>query len=437
MSWWDRMWQWEDTHRQGVDVTLTVLLTLVLVPVSIAAMGSTASGLRAPVLALCVLGVVAPLAWRRTRPAASIAIVYTCALLHVLGGQPLLPVDVVVPFALYSVALHGPRWAHRVGLAGAIVGSLLVAAVLALPFDLLGAALVALLISSIFLVAWAFGLVRRSRRDHLEALVDRTHRLEVERDQQAIIATAAERSRIAREMHDIVAHSLSVIIAQADGGRYASAQDPDAATRSLGTIAETGRAALTDMRRLLGVLREAPGAGAPGSAPGVLRATSHAATTTGTVATTSPQPAVEDVEHLVAQVRASGLRVSSVRLGTPRNLPPGAGLTVYRIAQESLTNVLKHAGPDPGVTVLLQWLPTSVVLEVSDDGRGAAADADGLGQGLVGMRERAAMFGGTVTAGPRPGGGFRVRATLPTPGADAAAGTPPRTDTRPAGGSSS
>jgi signal transduction histidine kinase len=102
-------------------------------------------------------------------------------------------------------------------------------------------------------------------------------------------------------------------------------------------------------------------------------------------------------------------------MGTPRHLPPGAGLTVYRIAQESLTNVLKHAGPDPLVTVLVQWLPDAIVLEVSDDGRGASAGADGLGQGLLGMRERATMFGGTVSAGPRPGGGFRVRARLPTP----------------------
>jgi signal transduction histidine kinase len=102
-------------------------------------------------------------------------------------------------------------------------------------------------------------------------------------------------------------------------------------------------------------------------------------------------------------------------MGEPRNLPPGAGLTVYRIAQESLTNVLKHAGPDPKVTVLVQWLPDAIVVEVSDDGRGASAGSDGFGQGLLGMRERATMFGGTVTAGPRPGGGFRVRAQLPTP----------------------
>ncbi len=453
MSWWDRWWRWEDEHRFGVDVTLTVLLGVTLVPMSIGQVLGQTSGLTSLVLSVCAAGVVVPLAWRRTHPAASIATVYTCALLPVVAGTPMMAVDLVIPFSLYSAALHGPRWAHRTGIVGAMVGSVLVSGMSIAPYDKAAAALTTIVIASIFLVAWAFGLVRRSRREHLEALVDRAHRLEIERDQQAIIATAAERARIAREMHDIVAHSLSVIIAQADGGRYAAAQDPDAAARSLGTIAETGRAALTDMRRLLGVLRDAPTgtgtstAGLP--APGVLAPGRPIAlppgrdsgagagpVTTGSVATTAPQPAAEDVEHLVAQMRASGMRVSSVRLGTPRHLPPGAGLTVYRIAQESLTNVLKHAGPGPSVTVLLQWQPTAVVVEVSDDGRGAAADSDGLGQGLLGMRERAAMFGGTVTAGPRPGGGFRVRATLPTPGAPGAPGASGDTTTAPPGGSS-
>ena len=442
MSWWDRAWQWEDTHRQGVDATITVLLALMLVPASLVMITDNATivvtvggSVAAPVVvALCALGVVVPLAWRRTHPATSLAVVYTSALLQVLGGYPLLPVDAAVPFALYSAALHGPRWAHRTGIAGAMVGSVLIGTSIGSGNEYAMVTLT-LLTASVFLFAWAFGLVRRSRREHLEALVDRTQRLEVERDQQAIIATAAERSRIAREMHDIVAHSLSVIIAQADGGRYAASQDPAAAARSLGTIAETGRAALTDMRRLLGVLRDAPGTTAPGgSAPGVL---APAPSPAAAAAATTPQPAVEDVEQLVAQMRAGGVRVSFVRLGTPRHLPPGAGLTVYRIAQESLTNVLKHAGPDPGVTVLLQWQPAAVTVEVSDDGRGAAADSDGLGQGLLGMRERATMFGGTVTAGPRPGGGFRVRATLPTPGGAPSHHEPAATDHEPAGGSSS
>jgi len=244
-------------------------------------------------------------------------------------------------------------------------------------------------------------------------LVDRARRLETERDQQAQIATAAERTRIAREMHDIVAHSLSVIIAQADGGRYAAEAAPEAAVRSLTTIGETGRAALADMRRLLGVLRPPgpPTTTHPHPSPAVV----VAATGPPPPGDLVPQPAVADLERLVDQVRASGCRISLVRLGTPRTLPPGTGLTLFRICQESLTNVLKHAGPAATATVLLQWAPDAVVLEVADDGRGAAAPSDGGGQGLVGMRERAVMLGGTIAVGPRPGGGYRVRVQIPVP----------------------
>lgn len=426
MTWWDRLWRWEHEHRFGVDITLTVLLFLALVPLSVGALAGPEQlpPLGVAVLSVCAAGTVVPLAWRRTRPTPSVVLVYTFSLAHLLVGVAVLPTDFVVPLALYSAAHHAPRWVHRTALAGALVGSALASTLMySYVGDTSAIVVTFMLISSVFLTTWAFALVRRSRREQLEALVDRAERLEVERDQQAIIATAAERARIAREMHDIVAHSLSVIIAQADGGRYAAGQDPAAAGRALGTIADTGRAALTDMRRLLGVLRTDPRDvppprpyGSAGSSP----APRPAAVPGGPAAasppsTTAPQPAVDDLESLVDQLRASGMRVSLVRLGTPRHLPPGAGLTIYRVAQESLTNVLKHAGPDPTVTVELQWRPASVVLVVSDDGRGAAADADGLGQGLLGMRERAEMFGGTATAGPRPGGGFRVRVELPTP----------------------
>nr|WP_225225204.1 histidine kinase [Cellulomonas sp. JH27-2] len=351
--------------------------------------------------ALLSIFLIAPLALRRVRPTTSVVLVYTVALLQMVAVTPVsLPADLAVLVSLYSVTVHGPRWAHRVAMAGAIVGSLLLTALLARhDVDLPTAAAFGTFAFVLCLAAWAFGLVRRSRRETIEALVDRAERLETERDQQARLATAAERARIAREMHDIVAHSLTVMIAQADGGRYAAAADPPAATRALGTIAETGRAALTDMRRLLGVLRDEPrSAGAP------------------PVGATTPQPAADDLDTLVEQVRASGVRVSMVRMGTARTLPPGVGLTVYRIAQEALTNVLKHAGPDPTVTVMVQWRPESITVEVTDDGRGAAAGSDGLGQGLRGMAERATMFGGSVVAGPRPGGGFRVRAVVPTTG---------------------
>lgn len=411
MGRWAGVLRWTQEHRLAVDASGAALFALVTVPTTAVWLGPPSAA--APLALL----VVAPLAWRRVRPAASAAAVYAAALLHMVLGHPILvPADLAVLVALYSVTVHGPRWAHRTAIIGAFAGAVLLG-VLAWwsARDVATAAGMAAFTAAVALAVWSLGLVRRSRREAMAALVDRARRLEVERDQQAQIATAAERARIAREMHDIVAHSLTVMVAQADGGRYAARADPAAAERVLGTIAEAGRAALADMRRLLGVLREDGSGAAPGGAahtgasPGVLPERAVAA------APVVPQPAEGDIEALVEQVRASGLRVSLVRVGAPRTLPPGSGLALYRICQEALTNVLKHAGPDPAATVVLQFRASGVALEVSDDGRGAAADSDGLGQGLLGMRERAAMFGGSVTVGPRPGGGFRVRAELPLP----------------------
>ncbi|EYR62513.1 histidine kinase [Actinotalea ferrariae CF5-4] len=405
MRWWERVSAWDEEHRLAVDALTAAGLLLVVVPASAGMLGVLDQ--RPVAIASGVVMSVA-VAWRRVRPALSAAVVFTAALVHLLLGLfVVFPADLLVLLALYSVTVHGPVWAYRTAFGGTIVGAGLVGLVLVAdlgPFvqDVTAAAIVSFIVLLTSSTVFAYGLVRRARRQSIDALVDRAARLEVERDQQAQIATAAERARIAREMHDIVAHSLSVIIAQADGGRYAAEQDPTAAQRSLTTIAETGRAALGDMRRLLGVLRS--GADAPGSVASPDRRPELA-----------PQPGVDDIAHLVRQVRASGADVSLARLGTPRPLPPGTGLTVYRIAQESLTNVLKHAGPDVTVTVLLQWREGSLVLEVTDDGRGAAAATDGAGQGVVGMRERAAMLSGTLAVGPRPGGGYRVRAEIPVP----------------------
>lgn len=423
MTWWERFTRWEERHQLAIDSGLTVLVGLVVVPLS----AVTADSWQTDAFTAGSLAVLAwaPLAWRRKYPVASVVGVYAACLLQLVMGVPLvLPADLAVLLALYSVTVHGPRWAHLTAMGSALVGNLVMVSGMLLqswagtPAEMAASGVALWLFASVTASAvWAFGLVRRSRRVTIAALRDRAERLEVERDQQVTIATSAERTRIAREMHDIVAHSLSVVVAQADGGRYAAAADPEAATRALGTIAETGRAALADMRRLLGVLREpervpgAPGAApAPGSATGSVPAAPY-----------TPQPAEHDLESLVEQVRSSGVRASLVRMGTPRRLPPGIGLTVYRICQEALTNVLKHGGPDVTVTVLAQWQPAALVLEITDDGRGAAADSDGAGQGLLGMRERASMIGGSLSAGPRPGGGFRVRAELPLPpGAPAA-----------------
>jgi signal transduction histidine kinase len=237
-------------------------------------------------------------------------------------------------------------------------------------------------------------LLTRQWREIRRELADARHDVEVEQSQRAV---AEERTRIARELHDVVAHSLSVVIAQADGGRYAGTSDPQAATGALEAIAATGRQALTDMRSLLGVLREDGGQ------------------------EFAPQPDVAAIDRLVADVQASGLDVDLIVEGAPVAMPAGPQLAAYRIVQESLTNVLKHAGPASRAWVRLHWRPDALEVAVLDDGRGAAAavaEEDGPvpsapGHGLLGMRERAELHGGRLTAAPRHGGGFGVQAVLP------------------------
>lgn len=331
------------------------------------------------------------LLWRRTHPLAVAAVQVLLIVAHLLMGEASIPADFMVMVTMYNVA------ASR-SLAASLVAYLVAVPLLVYTMGVFHQSLPDALAGSagwvaLALVPWTVGRQAQARSDQLRLLEDATARLETEKLQLAQLATSNERTRIAREMHDIIAHSLSVMIAQADGGRYAVMSDPAAGQRALETIADVGRASLADMRRLLGVLRD-PDTNA---------------------ATTVPQPIDADLDELVATVRDAGLRVSLVRMGQARPLPPGAGLTVYRIVQEALTNAMKHAGPKARVTVMIQWLHSALGLEISDDGRGAAAASDGKGQGLIGMQERAAIFGGTVSAGPRPGGGFQVKILIPLP----------------------
>lgn len=458
MGWYERWAGWSERYRFVMDLVVTVLAVLVVV---VTAGDSAPYYLSSTKAALISAAVVAPLAWCRTRPVASCIAVFVACMVQLLvfDVSVLMPADLAVLVSMYCVTVYGPRWAYLMACGMAVVGPLTVGATMWFQSQGSGytpelgpVAGTVVVIVTFLACSFAFGLVRRSRRAMLVAMRDRTERLEIERDQQAQISTAAERSRIAREMHDIVAHSLSVVIAQADGGRYAAAANPAAAERALGTIAETGRAALADMRRLLGVLREGPDRGttplglvAPdtparalpgpgtGSGAGAGQAgaphgdggTSGArpATPPGAPAPLRPQPDVTDLRDLVDQARDDGLRVSWARVGVERRLPPGVGLTLFRVCQEALTNVRKHAGPRPAVTLLLRWGEEEVELRVDDDGRGLAADgspgpaeaAPAAGFGLLGMRERAEMFGGTLTAGPRRGGGFSVRFVVPIP----------------------
>ncbi|MFI6645893.1 sensor histidine kinase [Streptomyces sp. NPDC050504] len=247
------------------------------------------------------------------------------------------------------------------------------------------------------LLAAALGLAVRTRQEYTASLVERARQLEVERDQQARLAAAAERTRIAREMHDIIGHNLSVITGLADGGAYAAAKSPERAAQALSAISSTSRQALAELRRLLDVLRE--------DAP----------------AARAPQPSLTDLDALLEGVREAGLKVGLETRGTPSpTLTPGLELTVYRVVQEALTNTLKHAGPDATAAVTLTHAPRHLSAEITDTAAPptpAPAPTPAIpssGQGLTGMRERTALYRGTLEAGPRPdGGGWRVHLRLP------------------------
>jgi signal transduction histidine kinase len=333
-----------------------------------------------------------PLAWRRRATVPAAGVVVAAGLLEVATYDTFLVANVSALFMVYALGAYAPRWASRGGLAVGLFG----AAVAALRY-FAGGGSDALLptagaIGVAVVAAWALGDLRRARLQRFDALEERARLLEIERDQEMRLAATAERARIARELHDVVAHSLSVVIAQADGGRYAGKSDPAAATGALEAIAATGRQALTDMRSLLGVLRDGGGE------------------------EYAPQPDVAAIPGLVHDVRTSGLDVDLLVEGETQPMPAGPQLAAYRIVQESLTNVLKHAGPASRAWVRLQWRPDALELSVLDDGRGASAamvDSDGSGQGLRGMRERAVLHGGRLEAGPRSGGGFGVHAALP------------------------
>ncbi|MEU3147224.1 MULTISPECIES: histidine kinase [unclassified Streptomyces] len=243
-------------------------------------------------------------------------------------------------------------------------------------------------------VAALIGITVRTRRNYTEALEDRAQRLETERDQQAQLAAAAERARIAREMHDIIGHNLSVITGLADGGKYAATKSPQRAAQALDAIGTTSRQAMSELRRLLDVLRDEDQPAHP--------------------AELTPQPTLTDLDQLVSGVRAAGLPVHTTVEGRP-GLPAGRQLTVYRVIQEALTNTLKHAGPNAIAEIALAYGNRGAVTATITDTGTAAHHAPADGRGLPGMRERTALHGGTLEAGPRPHPeqGWRVHLHLP------------------------
>jgi len=242
-------------------------------------------------------------------------------------------------------------------------------------------------LGSLLVVAWAIGWGVQSRRAYLGELMARARDLERERDQQAALAVAAERARITRELHDVVAHGLAVIVMQAQGGAAAFAKRPADTLAALDTIVATGRASLADMRHVLS---------ASGQIDGPAR----------------PVPGLAQLPRLVDQVRQAGTPVQLHINGSPRPLPTGVDVSSYRIVQEALTNTMKHAGPGACAQVVVSYRGDELRLDASDNGAGESASG-GTGNGLRGMRERAALLGGVVAAGPGPDGGYVVRARIP------------------------
>ena len=409
-----------DQDRPWVSDTLVVVAALLLFALpDLLHQGHRREGFRiggmplAGVVAL-QLALTLPLLWRRRAPVLVLTVVGAVFLLQ-WSLNVWLHSDIALVIALYSVARHG-RLRQLPWACGAVAAVLLLPAIRVSP-------VVSWLVALFFLYSAAtagaaLGLAVRIGRAYLDALRDRAARLEVERDQRSRLAAAAERARMAREMHDIIGHNLSVIIGLADGGAYAASVAPERSKQALTHIAATGRQALDELRRMLGVLSSArPDDDAPAYAD-----PDAADPDPSGAGQLSPQPGVSDLDALCERVRAAGPEVVYRTVGNPDALDRGVQLTVYRIAQESLTNTLKHAGPDTRARLTVVADRTETRVRVEDTGpsrEGAAppsstapASASDEGRGIHGMRERAALYGGTLSAGPRPGGGWAVEAVL-------------------------
>ncbi|MCY1695018.1 sensor histidine kinase [Curtobacterium sp. SL109] len=361
-----------------------------------------AAGLLTSDQAFIVVGMTAALAIRRLSPGLALSLAWVTAIYQMVTGQQPDPSNIFIAGVMYTTSAYGSSRVRVAGLVSAIVGSVTAALYVGIPDFItrlheptqdgpviesgrvIGVVLIVVL--ALLLLPWLGGVVARTRQT---ARMSREAQLLAERDAaraDRAVAVEQERVSIARDMHDIVAHSLAVVIAQADGARYALKADPAVADQALGTISSTARRALGDVRELLGALRHEQG--------------------------TTPTPDIDDIERLVGEMREVGLEVDIERNGDPSSLPTSTQLAVYRIVQESLTNAYKHGERGTPVHASLTYRPDTVEIDVvnrrSDDGRAGP----GTGHGLVGMRERATLSGGTMTAGPR-GQDFAVAVRMP------------------------
>jgi signal transduction histidine kinase len=367
----------------------SLLATAFLVGVLVGHLGATDSAVKYHdpnlVSVLLAIGVAVPYYFRRHAPLAVLLLSEACLVALAVGDYRTGPAPGVLFVGLYTVAAWCDVRDRAIGAGAAVIG-LTVVAVVGVPGGISGAG-VALNFAA-FAAAYLFGSTMRNRRLYGEQLEARARALERERDEETRRALAEERLRIAQELHDVVAHSMGVIAVQAGVGAHVIDSEPGEAKKALEAISQTSRSTLAEIRRMLGVLRDDEGL------------------------SYVPAPGLADLHRLVRDVATAGLHAEVRVEGTTTELPPGVDLTAYRIVQEALTNVLKHAGRATA-TVVIGYEDKALRLEILDDGRGVNGRAAPGGHGLAGMRERVGVYGGSFEAGPRTGGGFRVAVRLP------------------------
>jgi signal transduction histidine kinase len=383
--------------RRAVDVAVSVAVAL---ETTGGTWDRVAAWLPREVIVPIALGQGLLLLARRRAPLAVLAATTPLGVFMLAVGYPALPAIFAPGCAAYALGMHRRR-AEGGELAGTLrdaAAVVLAAVAVAVAGAAPGArnptgALGSFSLGALIAAAWILGYALRTRRDYVGELRDRAARLEAEEGERAARAVMDERLRIARELHDVIGHSISLIAIQSEAAARSARSNPDALPAFLSGISAASRQALAEMRGVLAVLR--PGAEAQ----------------------LSPQPGLEQLDELVAGVRAGGLQT---RLEVePMELPPGIALAVYRIVQESLTNVVKHGGAGAQACVTIIRNGGTVRVSVHDDGAGPGGPALSTAHGIVGMRERAAAYGGTLRTGARPGGGFEVEASIPLPGQEA------------------
>lgn len=389
-----RIRDWAGAHPRVMDTALAVLVCTVgllgaaLIPVE-------GSEIEADWLAyVLIVATSATLYWRRSAPTVALpvatALVVTYWVRDYAGGD-----DVVLWFLFYAATRHGGHDRRRIWtIVGLSLTTVLVVATIGvivptedLPWEAVGG------IFFIHGTAAALGEATYQRSRRVEELEQRAAMLEADLETKSTLAAVEERTRIAREMHDIIAHGMSAIVVQAQGAQRMLDADPDRARDVLETIETIGRDSVAEMRRMLGVLRETDAD------------TRHA-----------PQPGLARTDELIERARGAGVDTAIQVVGDERSLPPGLELTAYRVLQEALTNVVRHGGRPVRAEVTIAYTDDGLEIDVVDDGLGAAAaPGNGTGHGLLGMHERVEIYKGTLRAGPRPGGGYEVHAVLPHP----------------------